>query len=340
MTQKRIFIIYTGGTVGMKKTETGYMPVPGFLTERIKNLQAFHHPDLPQFTIHELSPLLDSSNVSHKDWHTILQLIVDNYADYDGFIIIHGTDTMAYTASALSFALQNLAKPVILTGSQVPLVEAHSDAKGNLISAMLLAANYAIPEVCVYFNTQLFRGNRCRKVNTQSVAAFDSPNYPCLAKVGTHIQLLSQHLLTMPDTKLVVNKIDSIPMLFLPLFPGMMMSRVRKLLAPQLRAIILQSYGTGNAPSNDPEFFALLEKAKENKTLVINSSQCLTGTVNMNEYATGRRLLEFDVISGGDMTPEAISTKLQYLLSQHQDIDVIKTLIEKNMRGELTLCSK
>ncbi|HMQ52086.1 MAG TPA: asparaginase domain-containing protein, partial [Anaerolineae bacterium] len=258
--KKRIYLAYTGGTIGMEKTTEGYRPVPGYLAELLAAMPELHRAELPAYTIHEYEPLLDSANMTPADWVKIAQDIADHHDDYDGFIVLHGTDTMAYTASALSFMLHHLAKPVVLTGSQIPLCEARNDARENLITAMLIAANYAIPEVCLYFGNKLMRGCRTTKVSADSFEAFASPNYPPLATVGIDIDP-NWTLVQPPPNKVEPIRVQIIdPPLVgaLRLFPGISAEFVRHALQPPLKGLVLEAFGVGNGPSDDRAFLERL----------------------------------------------------------------------------------
>jgi L-asparaginase len=187
--RKHIYVAYTGGTIGMKPSKNGFVPAAGYLSKTLLNMPEFHRSEMPAFTIHEYDHLIDSSDMSPSDWQFIADDIAQHYADYDGFIILHGTDTMAYTSSALSFMLEDLSKPVIVTGSQIPLAELRSDGQTNLLNALYIAANYPIPEVTLFFNNKLYRGNRVRKVDADGFDAFDSPNFPALLEAGINIEV-------------------------------------------------------------------------------------------------------------------------------------------------------
>jgi len=334
---KNIYIIYTGGTIGMKKSFEGYVPEAGLLTKIMQSMPEFKHQDMPEYTINEYTPLIDSSNMQPAHWQLIADDIAKNYDEYDGFLILHGTDTMAYTASALSFMLSNLAKPVILTGAQVALIETHTDARENLIMAILMAANPNIHEVCIYFNNLLLRGNRSSKINAFSFAAFGSPNFPALAKVGIAIKYRKELLLPKPSTSLNVQQINTISIAQFVLFPGMDLHNLEQIILQKPRAIILHTYGVGNAPTSDPKLLALLTHAKTLNILIINHTQCHKGSVAMHSYATGYALSEHGVISAYDMTIEAITTKLMVLFSQYQETSQVAALFEKNMCGEVTI---
>ena len=332
---KSVFILSTGGTIAMQRTEQGYSPVPGFLFKAMAKIPELNNPDMPAYDLLEYDNPIDSANMTPEHWIQIGDYILKNYDKYDGFVILHGTDTMSYTASALSFMLENLGKPVILTGSQLPLFQTRNDARENLINAVLIAGNYAIPEVCVYFNSKLFRGNRSKKVDANSFTAFASPNFPSLGKIGTDV-LIKQHLLQpLPDAPLKLQLIDSIATGVLRIFPGMSLDMLRHFLRPPLQALVLESYGLGNAPQ-DKAFLDIIRRSVDEGMIIVNCSQCLTARVKMDVYAAGSALSNAGVISGGDMTTEAAIAKLFYLFSKQLSLPDIKTAMRQNLRGELT----
>lgn len=337
MPKPRVFIAYTGGTIGMKKSPTGYVPVAGYLAQRMSVMPEFQREEMPDYTIHEYEPLLDSSNMSPLEWGKIAADIVTHYDAYDGFIIIHGTDTMAYTAAALSFMLESLGKPVILTGSQIPLVEVRSDARENLITAMILAAQFRIPEVCIYMNGRLLRGNRAQKVNATGFDAFDSPNFPVLGQVGVQIEVNWPLVLPASPFPCRLQAVrPQTAIAALRLFPGISANLVRRVVEMPLQGLVLETYGAGNAPSDNTTLLRALAQANERGTIIVNCTQCLRGRVDMDDYATGHALKEVGVVNGYDMTAEAALAKLYYLLSQDWTVDRVKRLMESDLRGELT----
>lgn len=331
-----VYIAYTGGTIGMKQSRGGYVPYPGFLARQMAQMPELQSEQMPRYTIHEYKPLIDSSNMTPDGWVTIASDIIANYDQYDGFIVLHGTDTMAYSAAALSFMLEDLGKPVIITGSQIPLIELRSDARDNLIAALLIAGGYAIPEVCLYFDHQLLRGNRTQKVDAVGFRAFDSPNYPPLGVVGIDIDI--NWSLTRPQPQLPVRLQPlSRPLIgSVRLFPGISADIIRSFLQQPIQGLVLETYGVGNAPDQDENFLAALQEATARGVVIVNCTQCLRGTVNMEGYATGNALRQAGVISGYDMTQEAALTKLFYLFSRELPVTQIKTLMETDLRGELT----
>jgi L-asparaginase len=337
MLKKRIYVAYTGGTIGMMQSTQGFVPAKGHLTDSINALPEFHRSEMPEFTISEYQPLIDSSNMTPSDWQRIADDIKANYDDYDGFVVLHGTDTMAYTSSALSFMFENLSKPVIVTGSQIPLSQLRSDGQVNVLNALYIAANYPISEVSLFFNNKLYRGNRCIKAYADGFNAFDSPNMPVLLEAGINIQLVAGTLANSADDvePLQLSTITPQPVGVVHLYPGISSDVIENAIKQPVKALILRSYGVGNAPQ-DKALLSCLRKAKEQGIVVVNCSQCIKGTVNMSGYATGNALSETGVISGHDMTLEATLTKLHYLLSKNLSYDEMCQQMDISLRGELT----
>lgn len=334
--KKNILILNTGGTISMVKANHGYEPKQGYVKQALKNMPALSHADMPNYIIKEYQPLLDSSNMTVNEWNRIAADIADEYDNFDGFVVFHGTDTMAYTASALSFMLENLSKPVILTGSQIPLSEVRNDAVDNVITSLWLAAHQPIKEVCIYFNQHLLRGNRAQKVSSEQFNAFDSPNFPHLAESGIDIKL-DHDLLLKPSTKPF--RLQTITPHFIAnfrLFPGFATDVLGYVLQNSLQGLVLETYGAGNAQNNDPRFLELLEAACQRGVVIVNCTQCQHGRVEMDQYATGYTLKKAGLISGHDMTPEAAHCKLLYLLSKYTDVELIKRLMESDLCGELS----
>ena len=334
---KSILIINTGGTISSTRSDTGYLPKSGSVAQALANMPALHHHSMPHFEVYEYEPLLDSSNMTVKEWNQIATDISNHYDKYDGFIISHGTDTMAYTASALSFMLENLSKPVIITGSQIPLSEVRNDAFDNILTSLYICAYYPIHEVCIYFHQRLLRGNRSQKMSAQCFDAFDSPNYPHLAKIGIDIRIKESLVLPKREGKFHLQTINQHFIANFRIFPGLSNQVLEYLLQQPIEGLILETYGAGNAQNNNAHFLQSLKKACDKGIIIVNCSQCPVGHVSMDQYATGHTLKNAGLVSGHDMTPEAAHCKLLYLLSRSTDKHSIKKDIEKNLAGELTL---
>jgi L-asparaginase len=334
--RKRVYIAYSGGTIGMRRTSGGYAPESGFLASQMAAMPELASERLPEYTLQEYDPLLDSSNTTPSDWWRIARDLAERYDVFDGFLVLHGTDTMAYTASALSFLLEGLDKPVVLTGSQIPLCEIRSDARDNLIASLLVAGLERIPEVCVYFGNRLLRGNRTVKVSADSLAAFDSPNCPPLGVAGIDIELRWPAILPRPSVPFRLRQPGTPKVAALRLFPGIPAEVVRNVLQPPLDGLVLETYGVGNAPDRDPALLGALQEATARGVVIVNCTQCLRGTVDMGDYVTGARLAAAGVIGGRDMTAEAALTKLFYLLGLGFPCQEVKALMQANLRGELT----
>ena len=336
--KKRVYIAYTGGTIGMTRTSEGYAPAPGYLAEQIAAMPELAGDLMPEVDIHEYTPLLDSANMTPDDWRKIACDIAAHYEQYDGFIVLHGTDTMAYTASALPFMLEGLRKPVILTGSQIPLCQVRNDAHANIITAMMIAANFAIPEVCLYFGQHLLRGCRSVKVSADGFDAFASPNLTPLGEIGVDIRINWELVLPPPSAESVlqVRELGQVSVGALRLWPGISAQVVRNFLQPPLKGLVLEAYGVGNGPTNNQDFLAALQEAADRGVVIVDCTQCLKGSVRLEDYATGSALARAGVISGFDMTAEAALAKLVYLFSQDLAVDEIRKLMQTNLRGELT----
>lgn len=337
MTDK-ILLIYTGGTIGMKKNAQGVLIPFDFsnITEQIPALKRLNI-DIDTYSF---DTLIDSSNVDAPFWVEIAQTIIDNYDKYCGFVILHGTDTMAYTSSILSFMLQGLNKPVILTGSQLPIESLRSDGRANLITAIEIASassrgETTVTEVAVCFEQRLYRGNRITKHFTDKFDAFKSHNYPPLARVGINITYDEKVMLPSNNTLQKHLKLDN-QIETVRIHPCMRETEFDKLCEKGVRVILLQSYGTGNAPTY-PWFLNKIEKAINQGIIVANVSQCPGGYVDMGIYQTSTRLQEIGVLNGSDLTEEAAITKMIHLLGTYDDNDTIKELFQSNLVGEMSI---
>ena len=335
--EKRVLIIYTGGTIGMVESEHGYAPKKGYLRKVLNNFSELFSEGMPQCELIEFDSLCDSSNISIADWCRMARCVEENYARFDGFVILHGTDTMAYTASALSFMLENLAKPVVLTGAQIPIGKARSDARDNLIGAVTIAGEGRAPEVCIYFGGLLLRGNRATKVSADEMQAFSSPNFPQLASADIDIRYIDRLIRKNAGGKLnVVEFSDDLPIAVLKIFPGIQFKMFENIMTENLKALVLEAFGVGNIPQYDMELIPLIRKAAANGTIIIVCTQCLRGRVQLGAYETSSALKNAGALCGYDMTVEAAVTKLRYLFAKGYGPEEIKRLMEENIRGELS----
>ena len=343
--RKRVLVLCTGGTLTMSADPTrgnSLAPVQGALTEYLAQMSELtDDPEMPEIIAHEYKPLIDSSDMGPGDWAMLARDIHTNYYHFDGFVILMGTDTMAYAASALAFMLQNLGKPVIFTGSQIPLREPYNDARKNLIMATIFASSDTVSEVCIFFHDRLVRGCRATKVNTSKLKAFDSPNLPSLAEIGINIEE-NEHLFRPPPRgSFKINTAMDTRMITLRLVPGFDDASIKAMVdaarQTHLKGLILQLYGTGNLPSLKDSFVQCLKDATDSGIVVVATTQCQTGSVILGHYATGQKLIGAGVVSASDMTIEATTTKLAYLLGrQDLSIDEVRDLMTVDLRGELT----
>jgi L-asparaginase len=342
--QKRILLLYTGGTIGMKQDPVTLALKPFNFNQILEEV-----PELKKFgceiDTYSFDPLIDSSDMQPEFWVRLAVMIQENYSRYDGFVVLHGTDTMSYTASALSFMFENLAKPVVLTGSQLPIGMLRTDGKENLISSIEIASsadengNPVVPEVCIYFDAHLYRGNRTTKYNAENFRAFRSANFPVLADVGIHIKFNPNNIL-LPDSfsePLRISTSLDTRVAVLKIFPGITSEVVDAVLGMDgIRGVVLETFGSGNAPTAG-WFVERVKNAVRKGLLVLNVTQCQAGKVDMDAYATGIALKNEGVISGYDSTFEAAVTKMFYVLGQTEDLVEAKRLLNSNLRGEITI---
>lgn len=339
---KNVLLIYTGGTIGMIQN-----PLTGAL-ESFDFDQLLHHvPELRQLPVsiatQTFDPPIDSSDMDPSGWAKLVRIIADNYDAFDGFVILHGTDTMAFTASALSFMLEGLAKPVILTGSQLPIGMLRTDGKENLITSIEIAAatrpdgTPRVPEVCVFFHEKLMRGNRVTKSSADEFDAFESFNYPHLATAGVEITYNDDAILSPRHSPLTPHYALDTNLIIFSLFPGIRADIVREVLSsPTLKGVIFRTFGAGNAPQK-PWLVEQLAEATRAGKVIVNITQCTGGSVAMRRYETGLQLLQAGVVSGRDSTVEAALAKLMFLFGQSLPPDEVRRLMSLSLAGEITL---
>lgn len=335
--KKKICMIYTGGTIGMVQSENGYVPSGQAFLRLLGEIPDLHYPGIPEWEVVEFSPLLDSSNMAVAEWNKIGRAIRDRYEAFDGFVILHGTDTMAYSASALSFMLENLDKPVVFTGAQIPLCQLRSDGRENIVNSMVIAASGQVREVCIYFNGQLLRGNRATKRSSDQFGAFESPNYPALAHAGIEIQYHEGALLRPRGGSFRLRELQDFPIGVIKVFPGIQFELFESIMTDKLKGVVLETFGAGNIPSaSQNSLLPIIQRAYRSGTIITVCSQCLQGAVSLGAYATSKALHDIGAVNGRDMTTEAALTKLYYLFSLGLSKDQVKQRMTQNLRGELS----
>jgi len=335
-TGSKVLIVYTGGTIGMIKGKNGLEPRKGYMGNVLRGMTELQSETAVTYDIVELDPLLDSSSMSPSDWTRIGDVINAHYKNYDGFVVLHGTDTMQYTASALSFMFENLSKTIVVTGSQIPISEPYTDAKNNLISSLKVAAHLNVPEVVLVFGGLLLRGNRVTKTSASSLRGFSSVNYPPLAKLDLRIELAKPYVLSQPRGQMIYHPVMSSDVAVLTLYPGITGKTVRAIADSGVKGIVIQAFGEGNAPENK-DFVSALQYADGKGIVLVDTTQCGNGNVNMDSYAAGSGLKAAHVVNGRDMTVSAAFTKLSNLIGRGLNKDKIKQLMEKELCGEMSV---
>ncbi|RVU83300.1 L-asparaginase 1 [Leucothrix sargassi] len=333
----KILILYAGGTIGMEPTSIGYQPMPNFSETLKQQLSARKSDTLPEYDFISFERLIDSSDLSPHDWTYMGRQLIENWDKYCGFVLLHGTDTMAYSASMLSFMLQGCDKPVILTGSQIPMAITRSDALDNLLGAMTLASSGEVSEVCIYFSGCLIRGNRAKKTSSQNLTAFDSPNSQYLGTVGIKIAMNSHLMLSNKTPSFTTPEFDPPAVAVLHIYPGIQASNLKSMLENKaLKGLILCTYGAGNPPAANEALMKVLEQANAQGICIVNISQCQNGGVTQGAYATGSALGKVGVISGHDMTLEAALTKLHFLIANGLSQAELKVQMSQSLCGEIS----
>ena len=330
---KRILLIGTGGTIASELTESGL--TPELSTEQLLS----HIPSISEFCRADCLQILnlDSTNIAPQHWLAMARCIREHYDDYDGFVVLHGTDTMAYSASALAFMLENLAKPVIFTGAQIPLGQIRTDGRDNIINSMLIAASGRVHEVCIYFNGLLLRGCRSVKRSSDQFEAFAAPNDTPLAFAGIQIQYKRSALRPVPEGEFRFQPLSELPIGVVKVFPGIQFAHFASLMTEKLRGVVLETFGAGNIPgAAQNALLPIIERAYQNGTIIVVCSQCSQGTVSLGTYASSAALHEVGAVNGHDMTTEAAFAKLYYLLSRSDDPEWVKGQLGRDLRGDLT----
>jgi L-asparaginase len=330
-----VFVLHTGGTIGMVPTAAGHAPVANALGPYLDWIVANSGGELAPISFLELDPPIDSANATPEDWCTIARILYERRPDHSGFVVLHGTDTMAYTSSALSFLLPGFGKPVVVTGSQIPITRIRSDGRQNFIGALQVATRSELHEVTLLFGEVLLRGNRATKMDASGLDAFDSPRFPPLAEIGIDI-VVRRELVRPPDenSRLTAGTLGHAAAM--RLFPGFSASILANLCQPPLQGLVIEAYGAGNGPSEDRDFLAAIETATSQGIVVVVVTQCVRGSVQPGAYATGSALINAGAVPGYDMTPEAALTKLAVLLGQDFSRATVERLMQQDIAGELS----
>lgn len=331
-----VLVLHTGGTIGMVETPEGSAPAENALAPYLDAIVDGSRGELPPIAFMELEPLIDSSNATPDTWAAIAEILYAHRDEHAGFVVLHGTDTMAYTSSALSFLLPAFGKPVVVTGSQIPIARARSDGRQNLIGALQVAARSDVPEVSLLFGEVLLRGNRATKVDASGLDAFDSPRCAPLAEIGVEI-VVNRQIVRRPEGEpgLTAGRLAHVAAV--RLFPGFSASILANVCRPPLQGLVIEAYGAGNGPSDDREFLAAIEAATSQGIVVVVVTQCVRGSVQPGAYATGSALMRAGAVPGFDMTCEAALTKLAVLLGQGLETSAVAKMMQCDLAGELTL---
>lgn len=337
--RRKVLVLYTGGTMGMQVMANGGLGLKkGELLKMLRGLTELNSERMPQCYIAEFKTILDSADMTMDDWSNIASVIGEHYYEFDGFVVIHGTDTMCYTASALSFMLEQLAKPVVVTGSQLPFLEPLSDARQNFLGSVVFAGLADICEVCLFFNGMLLRGTRARKTDATSLQPFQSAGYPLLGEVGVDVNVHHEHLQRPPRGCFRFHRIASCNILVMWLIPGFSDAFLKNIAeSTTIKGLVMLLYGCGNAPARKKTFLGYLKTLVDKDVVVVGCSQCTSGTVCLEKYAVGKAFQDCGVLGAMDMTPEATITKLSYLLSKNLSPAKVRQLMQENLRGEVTL---
>lgn len=338
VSKPHVYVIYAGGTIGMVPSPDGYRPEPGFLTHMMSEELGYYFraAEAPLYTVHEYQPLIDSSNAKPADWKAIADDIYANYDAYDGFVVVHGTDTMAYTASALSFLLgPELSKTVVVTGSQIPLSQVFTDGVFNLVGSLMSAAYSGVPEVGIFFDGKLMRGNRAQKMSAFDLGAFQTLSWPPLVIMGTSMSVQRREIRTAGSGRIPAPITPADDVVQVTIYPGVSAAAIEGHIR-DARGVVLSCYGAGNAPDSDEALIAVLDRAIQRGVTIVDVSQTPKGLVQLGEYAVSGPLARIGVVSGADLTAEAAQTKLAWLLGRGLPVGEIRTLMTRNIVGELT----